>query len=368
MSWNTAASDLILSHIRSLTAKYNSAGTSLQRRRLASEISENYSELIRKAPPQEAATYQLQATYWSKKSTEIEMVETADEGPTENSLLFTPRVQYNEIGGYQRVKNELRKSVVLAQALPQFRSNILLYGPPGTGKTLLANGIATEIRSQFYLGTVAGLASKYFGEASRNIEALYSSAQANSPSIVFLDEIETIAGTRGLGHDATDKMITSILTVLDGTKTKKNLTQPVTIAATNLPWMLDPALLSRFDKRIYIGLPTERSIADIIRINLRGFTLDKSMDLKKLSKTCRHRLFAGRDLEALCRSAVGNMINTVNKDFDTTYVNLSDEERAKFQLRTRPVSEYDFAVAMEKIKPTITQGLLNKYDEWRSQS
>jgi katanin p60 ATPase-containing subunit A1 len=178
------------------------------------------------------------------------------------SLIHKSDVQWGDIGGLEDTKDSIKSAYALALAqkpagvqVSSWR-NLLMYGPPGTGKTLLAAATAGNLEATFFNVKVSSLLSKYFGESTKLISALFSVARRLSPAVIFLDEFESLTPVRGSGESGAERRIVStLLAELDGLQAKDDTGFVLTICATNLPWLLDLAILSRFQRRIYVPLP-----------------------------------------------------------------------------------------------------------------
>ncbi|MFW9904976.1 MAG: CDC48 family AAA ATPase [Candidatus Thorarchaeota archaeon] len=226
-----------------------------------------------------------------------------------------PNIGWEDVGGLLSEKKEIQQSIELPLKHPKFFSHmgakqpkgILLFGPPGTGKTLLAKAVAHETQANFISIKGPELLSKWVGESEKGIREVFRKARQAAPSIIFFDEIDSIAPVRGKSFDSgvTERMISQFLTELDGLEELKGV---VVIAATNRPDMIDPALLrpGRFDKIISIGLPDQPSRLEILKIHTRDVPLAADSDLDELSKKTEN--FSGADLAVLCQEAVLNAI------------------------------------------------------------
>ena len=199
-----------------------------------------------------------------------------------SNLMHASKVTWDDIGGLDETKNEIKFALGMTLAQPPAGvkiaawTRILFYGPPGTGKTLLAAATSSAVRSTegvpsvFYNVKVSSILSKYFGESSKILSELYGTARDTSPSVVFLDEFESLAGQRDASDSGAERRILStLLSELDGMDSKgRGDIYVLTIAATNRPWDLDGAVLSRFEKKILIPLPDEPTREKILRIHL----------------------------------------------------------------------------------------------------
>jgi len=283
-----------------------------------------------------------------------------------NNLIQRSKIKWEDIGGLKEVKQLMMETVVIS-ALQRPTSiqpwrGILLFGPPGTGKTLLASACAGSLDATFFNVKASSVTSKYFGESSKIISALYEVARELHPSIVFIDEIDALTTKRSEGvSEASRRMLSTLLTELDGFQDKGSDKLILTLAATNTPWDLDEAVLSRFPRRIYIPLPDKEASKEIIKINTRGLQLDVKLD--EIAERCVERYYSGRDIRNLCQGAIWNMIRDVNRDL-YKMANLSYRELRKRKLKIRPLTEEDFQEAFKKIKSPLTKKDIERYERW----
>ena len=220
-----------------------------------------------------------------------------------------PSVLWEDVGGLESVKEELKESVELPFKNPQaFRTlgidppkGILLYGPPGVGKTLLAKAVATESQANFISVKGPEVMSKWVGESEKAIRMIFKKARQASPSIVFIDEVDSIAPKRGLQNSSgvTERIVNQLLTSIDGLE---SLERVIVLAATNRPDILDDALLrtGRFDRLLYVGPPDAAARLGILKVHTRRMPLE-GVSLETLSE--RTEGFVGSDIASLCREA-----------------------------------------------------------------
>jgi katanin p60 ATPase-containing subunit A1 len=274
----------------------------------------------------------------------------------------------------KETKNLIKETIIIAVANKpesiKADKGILLFGPPGTGKTLLAAATAGSLESTFFNVKVSSILSKYFGESSKLISALYDSARRHSPSIVFIDEFDSITMSRdGDQGEASRKVLSTLLSELDGFQDKKSDKLILTLAATNTPWDLDDAVLSRFPKRIYIPLPDSEASIDIIKIQLEDLD-SKKLDFKRISEQCLTNHYSGRDIQNMCRDAKRSMIRRSNKkifnDLDRT-AELSFHELRRMNLQVTPLTMEDFEQAITKIKSPISTEIIQRHEKWNKQ-
>ena len=225
--------------------------------------------------------------------------------------LETPDVKWSEIGGLDGVKKELREAVEWPLKYPDLYKTIgyfmpkgiLLYGPSGTGKTLLAKAVATESEANFISVRGPELLSKWVGESERGVREVFRRARQAAPCIIFFDEIDSVAPTRGMGGGsmATERVVSQLLTELDGMQTLHGV---IVLAATNRIDMVDPALLraGRFDKIISTPLPDKDAREQTLQIHMKGKPISKEVEVGRLVEMTEG--FNGADLAALVNTAV----------------------------------------------------------------
>ncbi|XP_069783477.1 transitional endoplasmic reticulum ATPase-like isoform X2 [Narcine bancroftii] len=228
------------------------------------------------------------------------------------TVVEVPTVTWEDIGGLDEVKRELQELVQYPVEYPDKflkfgmtpSRGVLFYGPPGCGKTLLAKAIASECQANFVSIKGPELLTMWFGESEANVRDVFDKARQAAPCILFFDELDSIAksrgGSAGDGGGAADRVINQILTEMDGMSNKKNV---FIIGATNRPDIIDPAILrpGRLDQLIYIPLPDEKSRMAILKANLRKSPIAKTVDLGYLAKITHG--FSGADLTEICQRA-----------------------------------------------------------------
>jgi len=220
-----------------------------------------------------------------------------------------PNVKWDDVAGLEGAKEALKEAVVLPIRFPAlFTGNrkpwkgILLYGPPGTGKSYLAKAVATEVDSTFFSISSSDLVSKWVGESERLVRNLFEMAHENKPSIIFIDEIDALCGSRGDGEsDASRRMKNEFLVRMQGAGPASE--GVLVLGATNIPWALDPGIRRRFEKRIYIPLPEPHARARVFQIHVgstpNSLTPDDFMQLATLSDG-----FSGSDISVCVRDAL----------------------------------------------------------------
>ena len=240
-----------------------------------------------------------------------------------------PTVHWDDVGGLENVKQHLIEAVEWPLKTPEIFTKlgirppkgILLYGPPGCGKTLLARAVATESEANFISIKGPEVFSKWVGESEKAIREIFRKARMAAPSVVFLDEIDSITPRRGMGMSdsgVSERVISQLLTEMDGIVTLRDI---VVIAATNRPDMVDSAVLrpGRFDRLIYVPEPDEKSRLQILKIYTKGMPINKDVDLNQL--TIMTKYYGGADIESLCREAA---MHALRRDVNSTEVTMKD--------------------------------------------
>ncbi|MBD3186658.1 AAA family ATPase [Candidatus Bathyarchaeota archaeon] len=272
-----------------------------------------------------------------------------------------PNVSWDDVAGLSRVKQALREAIVLPIIQPKiFRgarkpwTGILLFGPPGCGKTLMAKAAANECTATFYSADSASLVSKWLGESEKLIKTLFELARKTSPSLIFIDEVDSLTTTRGgSGSEGGGerRLKTQLMQEMQGMKSS-NKKRILVLGATNRPWDLDPAFLRRFEKKIYIPLPDIKSREAILKIHTKGIEIDEDVDFKELARLTIG--YSGSDLSLVCREAI--MIPVRELDLNGV---IDDGE-----VDIRPVRRDDFIGALEIQKPVSTPRDLKQFKEW----
>ncbi len=264
-----------------------------------------------------------------------------------------PRITYDELGGLKSEVQKIREMVELPMRHPELFEKIgveapkgvLLYGPPGTGKTLLAKAVAGETNAHFISISGPEIMGKHYGESEERIREIFTQAEENAPSIVFIDEIDSIAPKRDeVSGELEKRIVSQLLTLMDGMKSRGNV---VVIAATNRPDSIDPALRrpGRFDREIEIGIPDDEGRFDILSIHTRGMPIDEKVDLKQISKTTHG--FVGADLEILSKEAAMKSLRRILPEIDYDEEKISSEILDKIQ-----ITSDDFRDALKEVSPS----------------
>ena len=233
-----------------------------------------------------------------------------------------PRVTYDDLGGLRGEVRKMREMVELPMRHPELFERIgveapkgvLLYGPPGTGKTLLARAVAGETDARFFSLSGPEIMGKYHGESEERIREVFERAGSEAPSVVFIDEIDSIAPKRDeVSGEVEKRVVSQLLTLMDGIRSRGKV---VVIAATNRPDSIDPALRrpGRFDREIEMGMPDEAGRREILAIHTRGMPVDESADLDKAARASHG--FVGADLEYLAKEAAMRSLRRTLPEID----------------------------------------------------
>jgi len=265
-------------------------------------------------------------------------------------MVEAPTIRWDDVGGLDTARDRLREGVELPLKHPEsFRrlgirpaKGFLLYGPPGTGKTLLAKAAAREAEANFIATKSSDLLSKWYGESEQQIARLFNRARQVAPTIIFIDELDSLVPARGGGlgePQVTERVVNTILSEMDGLEELQNV---VVIGATNRPTLIDPALLrpGRFDELIYVGTPDTAGRRRILAIHTRNMPLADDVDLEAIAQ--RTDRFTGADLEDLVRRAG---LTALRRGLDSG-----------------TVTKADFDAALSETRASVTPDMLEEYD------
>jgi transitional endoplasmic reticulum ATPase len=264
-----------------------------------------------------------------------------------------PSITYEDIGGLGDAVGRVREMIELPLRHPELfkrlgveaPKGVLLHGPPGTGKTLLAKAVANETNANFY--TIGGpeIMSKYYGESEEKLRNVFQEAEKNAPSIIFIDEIDSIAPKREeVSGEVERRVVAQLLSLMDGMSTRGKV---VVIGATNRINAVDPALRrpGRFDREIEIGVPDRNGRLEILQIHTRGMPLAKDVNLEKLADISHG--FVGADLQALAKEAALRALRRVLPEID-----LSSESIPVETLKKIIVTMQDFMDVIKEMEPS----------------
>ena len=261
-------------------------------------------------------------------------------------------ISYEDIGGLSREIREIREMIEVPLRHPELFSRlginpprgVLLHGPPGTGKTLIARAVASETDANFISISGPEIVSKFYGESEQRLRQIFEEAAKAAPSIIFIDEIDSIAPKREeVSGDLERRVVAQLLALMDGLSSRGEV---IVIAATNRPNALDPAIRrgGRFDREIEIGIPSKTGRLEVLYVHTRGMPLDVSLDLKEIADATHG--FVGADLYALCKEAAMRTLERALPDLD-----VSEDIPAEIVESLR-VTKEDFKEALKKIEPS----------------
>ncbi len=263
-------------------------------------------------------------------------------------MIEVPKVNWNDVGGLKDVKERLKESVEWPLKYPDSFKNIgikppkgiMLYGPPGCGKTLIARAVANESESNFISIKGPEMLSKWVGESEKMVREIFRKAKQVSPTIIFFDEIDAMAPSRGISSSDSrvgERVVSQMLSEMSGLE---ELHDVVVIAATNRPDIVDPALLrpGRFDKQMLIPEPDEKSRLKIFQVHTKGMSLE-NVDLKKMAKETEG--YSGADIEAICREAGLNALRE--------------------NINSKKISMKHFKEALKEVKPSLSKEMKKYY-------
>ena len=264
-----------------------------------------------------------------------------------------PDITYEDIGGLDDELEQVREMIELPMRHPELfetlgiepPKGVLLHGPPGTGKTLMAKAVANEIDAYFTDISGPEIMSKYYGESEEQLREIFDEAEENSPAIVFIDEIDSIAPKRGETQgDVERRVVAQLLSLMDGLESRG---QVIVIGATNRVDAVDPALRrgGRFDREIEIGVPDKNGRKEILQVHTRGMPLVEGIDLDQYAESTHG--FVGADLESLAKESAMNALRRIRPELDLE----SDEIDAEV-LEHLEVTENDFKQALKGIEPS----------------
>eukprot|EP00294_Goniomonas_avonlea_P003521 CAMPEP_0114562548 /NCGR_PEP_ID=MMETSP0114-20121206/12591_1 /TAXON_ID=31324 /ORGANISM="Goniomonas sp, Strain m" /LENGTH=506 /DNA_ID=CAMNT_0001748247 /DNA_START=1 /DNA_END=1521 /DNA_ORIENTATION=- len=278
----------------------------------------------------------------------------------------SPDVRWSDVAAHERAKTLLQEAVVMPIKYPQLFTGllapwkgILLFGPPGTGKTMLAKAVATECRTTFFNISASSIVSKWRGDSEKLVRVLFELARYHAPSTIFLDEIDAILSQRsadGQEHEGSRRLKTELLIQMDGL-TKNREAQVFVLAASNLPWDLDVALLRRLEKRIYVALPALEARTAIFQKHLSE---DRAPGLAHGPLAEATDGYSGADVVLVCKEAAMIPLRKLMKKLEGC--TMSEEEALKLKLD--PVTQDDVMEALRATKSSSSRRLEDKYNKW----
>jgi SpoVK/Ycf46/Vps4 family AAA+-type ATPase len=281
-----------------------------------------------------------------------------------------PDVSWEEVVGLDDAKNALRESIVYPSKRPDlfpigWPRGMLLYGPPGCGKTLLAAATASEIAGYFINVDAASMMSKWLGEAEKNVSKLFTMARDHAekeglPVILFIDEVDSLLGTRNSEVGGEVRTKNQFLTEMDGINGKGKDLKLYVIGATNKPWSLDWPFLRRFQKRIYVSLPTLEARQNLFE--LYTSPLKKDLKIKTLDLARLFDGYSASDIKDVCQAG---QMKVVNEMFSAA--NYKEPVAGEVKPQPRELTMLDFREILERRKPSVSTEMIRAYYKWSAQ-
>jgi transitional endoplasmic reticulum ATPase len=283
----------------------------------------------------------------------------------EDMPMYVREISYEDIGGLSKEIRQIREMIEVPLRHPELFAKlginpprgVLLHGPPGTGKTLIARAVASETEANFVSISGPEIVSKFYGESEQRLRQIFDEAHKAAPTIIFIDEIDSIAPKREEVYgDLERRVVAQLLALMDGLSSRGEV---IVIAATNRPNALDPAIRrgGRFDREIEIGIPNKNGRLEVLYVHTRGMPMDESLDLKELAEITHG--FVGADISALCKEAAMHTLERALPDLDVK------EDIPPDVLEGLRVTKEDFYKALKRIEPSAMREVFVEVSEVR---
>ncbi|EQC26023.1 microtubule-severing ATPase [Saprolegnia diclina VS20] len=312
---------------------------------------------------------------------DVELIEGIERDIVDNG----PKITFDDIAGLEHTKQLLQEAVMLPQIAPHLFKDgrlkpcngVLMFGPPGTGKTLLAKAVANVCNSTFFNVSASTLASKYRGESEKMVRILFEMARYYSPAIIFMDEIDAIAGARGGAeeHESSRRVKTELLVQINGVgsgeKTDIENNRVMVLAATNLPWQIDEAMRRRLTKRVYIPLPDLSGRKALFQLNLKKVDVADDVNYEILATTTEG--YSGDDICGVCETA---KMFPVKRLYTPDYLvqlqakrneGAGDDEIKAMEKNGLVVTMNDILMALENVSKSVGQDQLVRFQKWEEE-
>ena len=267
-----------------------------------------------------------------------------------------PDVHWSDIIGLEEAKKAIKRAIVYPSLRPDlfplgWPRGILLFGPPGCGKTLLAAAVANEVKATFISVDAASIMSKWLGEAEKNVARIFRVARERAPSIIFIDEVDSLMGTHRLEVGGEMRVRNQFLKEMDGIIDKKRPIHVYVIGSTNKPWTLDEPFIRRFQKRIYVPPPGFDERLGIFRLYTKDLRLSSDVNLEELARLTEG--FSGSDIFDVCQSV---QLKVSSELFESGRLDKSSSPRE--------ITMRDFLEVLKNRKPSISDASLEAYEKW----
>ncbi|XP_054803557.1 uncharacterized protein LOC129306829 isoform X2 [Prosopis cineraria] len=292
---------------------------------------------------------------------------TLAESLSRDIIRGSPDVKWESIKGLETAKRLLKEAVVMPIKYPKYFTGllspwkgILLFGPPGTGKTMLAKAVATECKTTFFNISASSVVSKWRGDSEKLVRVLFELARHHAPSTIFLDEIDAIISQRGESrseHEASRRLKTELLIQMDGLTRTNELV--FVLAATNIPWELDAAMLRRFEKRILVPLPGPEARKAMFKEHLPPQHGEEQIPYALLAEQTEG--YSGSDIRLLCKEAAMQPLRRLMSQLEQREEVVQEEELPK----VGPIGSKDIEIALKNTRPSAHLHA-HKYEKFNS--